>query len=221
MRRVLVTGGTRGIGAAVARAFEAAGAKVAVASRSGGTRGDVGRDAEFIVSAAARKLGGLDVLVNCAGVSDPRGWEVDPDGVTPELWGKVQQTDLWGSFACARAAARRMKRGGAIVNVGSIPALRGDADGLVYAVAKGGVIAMTKSLAVRWAPRIRVNALALGSIETGWVAWLSPRRKAEYLKAIPLRRFGTPEEAAEAVLFLARNPWVTGQTLVLDGGETL
>ncbi len=217
--RVLVTGGTRGIGAAVAAAFEAEGAKVAVSSRKGGIRGDVGKDAERIVATAADRLGGLDVLVNVAGLSDPKAWTGDLEAVTSDLWDRVLKTDLWGTFACARAAARIMKRG-AIVNVGSIPALVGDADGLIYSVAKAGVIGLTKSLAVSLAPRIRVNCVAFGSIATGWVDWLSPAKRKSYAAAIPLRRFGRPEEAAEAVLHLAKNRWTTGQTLVLDGGET-
>jgi 3-oxoacyl-[acyl-carrier protein] reductase len=220
--RVLVTGGTRGIGAAVAAAFERDGAKVAVSSRSGGIRGDVSKGAERIVAAAAKKLGGLDVLVNCAGVSDPKAWTGDLDAVTPELWDRILKTDLWGTFSASRAAARRMTSGGAIVTVGSIPALVGDADGLVYSVAKAGVIGLTKSLAVSLAPRkIRVNCVAFGSIETGWADWLSPKEKKSYASAIPVGRFGRPEEAAEAVLFLAKNTYTTGQTLVLDGGETL
>lgn len=218
--RVLVTGGTGGVGSAIVKAFEAEGARVVASSRSGGIRGSVARDAERIVERAAREMKGLDVLVNCAGVSDPEGWSAGLLGLKPKLWRAVLETDLWGSFACARAAARRMKAG-AIVNVGSIPALVGDVDGLVYSVAKGGVIAMTKTLAARLAPRIRVNCLALGSIETGWVRWLTPRQKKSYVDAIPVGRFGRPEEAAEAALFLAKNTWTTGQTLVLDGGETL
>lgn len=217
--KVLVTGGTGGIGSAVARAFEAEGAKVVVSSRGGGVKGDVATDADKIVSKAAEQLGGLDVLVNCAGVSDPAGWKAGLD-VDPKLWDRVMATDLQGTLACSRAAARVMK-GGAIVNIGSIPALVGDADGLVYTAAKGGVIALSKALAVRLAPKIRVNCLAFGSIDTGWVNWLTPAQKKSYTDAIPLRRFGTPDEAAEAVLFLARNPFVTGQTLILDGGETL
>ena len=219
--RVLVTGGTRGIGAAVAAAFERKDATVAVSSRSGGIRGDISKDAERIVAAAARRLGGLDVLVNCAGVSDPKAWTGDLEAVTPELWDRILKTDLWGTFSAARAAARRMTSGGAIVTVGSIPALVGDADGLVYSVAKAGVIGLTKSLAVSLAPRkIRVNCVAFGSIETGWVDWLTPAQRKAYAAAVPLRRFGRPEEAAEAVLHLATNRWTTGQTLVLDGGET-
>jgi 3-oxoacyl-[acyl-carrier protein] reductase len=232
-KRVLVTGGARGVGAAVARALAAAGARVAVnyrvsrrqaeavARETGGVavRGDVGRHGERVVAEAARALGGLDVLVNNAGASDPRGWTDDLSKMTDELWMRILRTDLLGAFKCARAAARRMRRG-KIINVASIPALVGDREGLVYAAAKAAVIGMTKSLAVLLAPRIQVNCLAFGSLETSWVEWLSPARRAAYRRAIPLGRFGKPEEAAQAAIFLAENDWVTGQTLVVDGGET-
>jgi 3-oxoacyl-[acyl-carrier protein] reductase len=219
----LVTGGTRGIGAAIAAAFRGAGATVVVASRGakgpGTLRGDVSKDAERIVGAVVRKHGRLDVLVNGAGVSDPKAWKARLDDVTPAMWDRILRTDLWGSFACARAAARAMGQGGKIINVASIPALVGDRDGLVYSVAKAGVIGLTKSLAVALAPRIQVNAMAFGSIGTGWTDWLSPRERRAYARAIPLGRFGRPEEAAELALYLAGADWVTGQTLVLDGGE--
>jgi len=219
----LVTGGTRGIGAAIVRAFREAGATAVACSRSakgpGTVRGDVGKDAERIVGEVVRRHGRLDVLVNNAGVSDPAAWKAGLDAVTPAMWDRILRTDLWGTFACARAAARAMRKGGKILNVASIPALVGDRDGLVYSVAKAGVIGLTKSLAVLLAPRIQVNAMAFGSIETGWVDWLAPRERRAYARAIPRGRFGKPEEAAELAVFLARSDWVTGQTLVLDGGE--
>jgi NAD(P)-dependent dehydrogenase (short-subunit alcohol dehydrogenase family) len=231
-KRALVTGGSRGVGAAVARALAAAGARVAVnyrvsrreaqavAREIGGVavRGDVGRRGEAVVAEAARALGGLDLLVNNAGLADPRGWTDDLEKMSDDLWMRVLRADLLGAFKCSRAAARVLRRG-KIVNVASIPALVGDREGLVYAAAKAAVVGMTKSLAVLLAPRIQVNCVAFGSLATSWVEWLPPARRAAYRRAIPLGRFGTPEEAAQAVLFLAENDWVTGQTLVLDGGE--
>jgi len=219
----LVTGGTRGIGLAIATAFREAGASVVVAGRSArgpeAVRGDVARDAEKIVAGAFRKHGRLDVLVNVAGVSAPEAWTDDLDAVTPELWDRVMGTDLLGTFRVARAAARVMKRG-KILTVSSIPALTGEREGIVYSIAKAGVLGMTKSLAMLLAPRIQVNAMAFGSIETGWVEWLPPGARKAYTEAIPLGRFGKPEEAAQLALFLAGNDWVTGQTYVLDGGES-
>ena len=219
----LVTGGTSGIGAAIASGFRAAGAEVVVTSRSargpGAVRGDVSRDAEKIVGGVVKTHGRLDVVVNAAGVSAREAWTDDLDGVTEELWDRVLDTDLRGTFLVARAAARAMRRG-KIITVASIPALTGEREGIVYSIAKAGVLGMTKSLAMRLAPRIQVNAMAFGSIETGWVEWLSPRNRKAYTAAIPLGRFGRPEEAAELALFLAGNDWVTGQTYVLDGGES-
>ncbi len=231
-RVVLVTGAARGIGAAIARAFGRAGARVAVnyrrsrreaeavARECGGAAfgADVAKDARRLVAAVVKRFGRLDVLVNNAGASVPEAWTDDLDAVTGALWDRVVGTDLRGAFECARAAARVMDRG-KIINVASIPALAGEREGILYSIAKAGVLGMTKSLAVLLAPRIQVNAMALGSIETGWVDWLSPREREEYRRAVPLGRFGRPEEVAELALFLAGNDYVTGQTCVLDGGE--
>jgi 3-oxoacyl-[acyl-carrier protein] reductase len=229
---VLVTGASRGLGAAMARAFARAGARVAVNYRAsrreaeavardcGGwaVRGHVGRDADRIVRAVVRRFGRLDVLVNNAGLADPRGWTDDLEEMSDDLWKRVLETDLLGTFKCSRAAARTMTRG-KIINVASIPALAGDRDGLVYASAKAAVVGLTKGLAVLLAPRIQVNCMAFGSMATSWADWLGGRRKRAYLSAIPLHRFGDPQEAAELALFLAANDYVTGQTYVLDGGE--
>lgn len=229
---VLVTGGSRGNGAAIARVFAAAGYEVAVnyrkskadaekvAATFGGVavKGDVGKDADALIGGVVKKLGRLDVLVNNAGASDRAAWTDDLDAVTDEMWDRILDTDLRGTFRCCRAAARVMKKG-KIINVTSIPALTGEREGIVYSIAKAGVLGMTKSLAMLLAPRIQVNCMAFGSIATGWVDWLSPAQKESYASAIPVGRFGRPEEVGELALFLAGNDWVTGQTYVLDGGE--
>jgi 3-oxoacyl-[acyl-carrier protein] reductase len=229
----LVTGGSRGIGAAVARAFADAGAKVAInyrrskseaaetAKAFGGValKGDVGRHADKLIDAVVKKLGGLDILVNNAGHSEKAAWTDDLDAVTDDMWDRVMDTDLRGTFLCSRAAARVMKKG-KIINVTSIPALTGEREGIVYSVAKAGVLGMTKSLAMLLAPRIQVNCMAFGSIETGWVQWLPAPLRKSYESAIPVARFGKPEEVGQLAVFLATNDWVTGQTVVLDGGET-
>ena len=228
----LVTGGSRGIGAAIARAFAAAGARVAinyrrskaeavaVARSFGGlaVKGDVGRHADKLIKEVAAKLGRLDLLVNNAGHSEREAWTGDLDAVTEDMWDRVLDTDLRGTFLCSRAAARVMDRG-KIINVTSIPALTGEREGIVYSVAKAGVLGMTKSLAMLLAPKIQVNCMAFGSIETGWVQWLPAPMKKSYESAIPVGRFGKPEEVGQLALFLATNDWVTGQTYVLDGGE--
>lgn len=230
---VLVTGGSRGNGAAIARVFAAAGYGVAVnyrkskadaekvAATFGGVavKGDVGKDADALIGGVVKKLGRLDVLVNNAGASDRAAWTDDLDAVTDEMWDRILDTDLRGTFRCCRAAARVMTKG-KIINVTSIPALTGEREGIIYSIAKAGVLGMTKSLAMLLAPRIQVNCMALGSIETGWVEWLPPALRKSYASAIPVGRFGRPEEVGELALFLAQNDWVTGQTYVLDGGET-
>ena len=229
----LVTGGSRGIGAAIARGFAAAGARVAInyrrsraeaaetAASFGGVaiKGDVGRRSDALVDEVVKRFGRLDILVNNAGHSERGAWTDDLDAVTDEMWDRVLETDLRGTFKCSRAAARVMKKG-KIINVASIPALTGEREGIVYSIAKAGVVGMTKSLAMLLAPRIQVNCMAFGSIETGWVQWLQPAMRRSYAAAIPVGRFGKPEEVAEVALFLAQNDWVTGQTVVLDGGES-
>jgi 3-oxoacyl-[acyl-carrier protein] reductase len=229
----LVTGGSRGNGAAIARVFAAAGYRVAVNYRKsradaeavaktfGGValKGDVGTDADALIAGVVKRLGRLDVLINNAGASDRTAWTDDLDDVTDEMWDRILETDLRGTFRCCRAAARVMKKG-KIINVTSIPALTGEREGIVYSIAKAGVLGMTKSLAMLLAPRVQVNCMALGSIETGWVEWLPPALRKSYASAIPVGRFGRPEEVGELALFLAGNDWVTGQTYVLDGGET-
>ena len=229
----LVTGGSRGIGAAIARTFADAGAKVAINYRRSKTeavavarsfggvalKGDVGRQADKLIDAAMKQFGRLDILVNNAGHSERAAWTGDLDAVTDDMWDRVMDTDLRGTFLCSRAAARVMKKG-KIVNVTSIPAMTGEREGIVYSIAKAGVLGMTKSLAMLLAPRIQVNCMAFGSIETGWVQWLPPAMRKSYESAIPVGRFGKPEEVGQLALFLATNDWVTGQTYVLDGGET-
>lgn len=219
----LVTGASRGIGAAIAEAFRKAGATAVGVSRSAkgpdSLRGDVAKDAERIVRAVVKKWGRLDILVNNAGASVSEAWTDDLEAVTDDLWKRVMETDLHAAFKLSRAAACVMKRG-KIINVSSIPALTGEREGIVYTIAKAGVLGMTKALAMVLAPRIQVNAMAFGSMETGWVEWLLPGMRKAYEAAIPLGRFGRPEEAAELALFLAGNDAVTGQTYVLDGGES-
>lgn len=229
----LVTGGSRGNGAAIARTFARAGYRVAVNYRKsradaeavaktfGGVavKGDVGKDADALIAGVVRRLGRLDVLVNNAGASDRAAWTDDLDDVTDEMWDRILETDLRGTFRCSRAAARVMTKG-KIINVTSIPALTGEREGIVYSIAKAGVLGMTKSLAMLLAPKIQVNCMALGSIETGWVDWLPPALRKSYAAAIPVGRFGQPDEVGELALFLAGNDWVTGQTYVLDGGES-
>ena len=173
-------------------------------------------------SQVGKELGGLDILVNCAGFSDAQIWRADVQSVDLDMWRNVFAVDAFGTFLCTQGALKIMKRG-SVVNIASTPALAGDTEGLVYASAKGAVMSMTRMMAKMLAPKIRVNCMAFGSIDTGWVNWLDRKRLQSYKDAIPLGRLGKPEEAADLALFLAsdESSFITGQVMVLDGGEVL
>jgi 3-oxoacyl-[acyl-carrier protein] reductase len=243
-KRAVITGSSRGIGAATAKLFASQGATVVVTHRSSGAHidgvvrsisraggkaiavhGDVSDPAsvERIFSTVEHELGGLDILVNYAGLADGSLWGVPLSRTTLDMWKRVFAVDAFGTFLCSKEAAGIMKKGSSIVNVASTPALSGDTEGLVYASAKGAVLSMTRMLAKMLAPKIRVNCMAFGSIKTTWVDWLSPDQRDSYLRAIPLATFGKPEDAANLALFLASDEsrFITGQVIVLDGGETV
>lgn len=239
-RVVLVTGSSSGIGAACAQAFAIRGAKVVVnyrenaagaeavvrGIREGGgeavaVQADV-RDPEAcerLVACTVEIWGRLDVLVNNAGVVDRTDfWQV-----TEERWDEQMDVHVKGPFFLSRAAARVMREGGAIVNIASMRGLLASAASPHYAVSKAAVLMLTKCLAHALAPRIRVNAVAPGYTETRVQAHRSPQERAQISAGIPLGRFATPEEVAEAVVFLASDEaaYITGQTLVLSGGAVM
>ena len=243
-KRALVTGSSQGIGAEIAKLFSKEGATVVVNHRGGkphpegvlssirraGGRGLVVHcdvSAPSSVGAMFReiddRLGGLDILVNAAGLADRSLWNLSLEKTTLDMWKRVFAVDAFGTFLCSQGAAGLMKRGSSIVNVASIPALVGDTEGLVYASAKGAVISMTRMLAKMLAPGIRVNCMAFGSMATTWVDWLGKAQADSYRRAIPLGRFGKPSEAADLALFLAgdESSFITGQVIALDGGEAV
>jgi len=243
-KRALVTGSSQGVGAEIAKLFAKEGATVVVNHRPGGVHEEstldhikraggkalaVHADISDPSSVAAMfdtikdRLGGLDILVNTAGLADSRLWNLSLGKTKLEMWQRVFAVDAFGTFLCTQGAVRLMRRGSSIVNVASTPALVGDTEGLVYASAKGAVISMTRMLAKMLAPKTRVNCMAFGSLETTWVDWLEPRQAESYKAAIPMGRFGKPIEAANLALFLAsdESSFITGQVIVLDGGEAL
>jgi len=243
-KRALVTGSSQGIGAEIARLFAREGATVVINHRSGqkhsepvlnsikrtggrafAVHADVS-DPSSVDSMYAEikgRLGGLDVLVNTAGLADSTLWSLSVDRIKLDMWKRVFAVDAFGTFLCTQGAARLMKRGSSVVNVASTPALVGDTEGLVYASAKGAVVSMTRMLAKMLAPKIRVNCMAFGSFDTTWVDWLDKNQKDSYKQAIPMGRFGRPREAANLALFLAsdESSFITGQVVVADGGEAL
>jgi len=216
----LVTGGTRGIGAAIAERLEADGWKVARLGRtSGDVQADVG-DAAQVKAAfdeVRERFGPILVLVNNAGVRR--------DGLSPQItdedWDTVVTTNLTGAFRLTRRAVRTMIRArfGRIVNIASIVGIKANPGQSNYAAAKAGLIGMTHTVAAEVARRgVTVNAVAPGFIQTDMTEELTE----DWLKLIPARRLGTPEDVAAAVRFLASEDaaYVTGTTLTVDGGLT-
>jgi len=236
----LITGGGRGIGRAIAETFARAGHTVVInysksakdaealsESLSTGSAAVVAEQADVSDPAQARRMidkvasqyGGIDVLVNNAGITR--------DGylmlMSDEDWHEVISTNLTGVFNCCRAVTGHMisQRGGVIVNVASLSGIDGLPGQTNYAAAKGGVISFTRAFSKELAPfGIRVNAVAPGVIETEMTGALSERTKEGLLSAIPLKRFGSPDEVASVVRFLASDDasYITGETICITGG---
>ena len=237
-RVVIVTGAGSGIGAATARRFAAEGATVAVFDRDGGAAVEVAaeigghsyaldiRDAPEVaetVDRVAQTLGHIDVLVNNAGTGDLRPMHTVDD----KLWHRLIDVNLTGTFNATRAVIPYMLEtgGGAIVNNASVSGLAPTRNEAAYSAAKAGVISLTKSGALEYGPTVRVNCVAPGHVRTPMTAvWEQmPDAFAPIAEAIPLGRIGEASEVAEAILFLAsdRASYITGHTLVIDGGVIL
>ena len=230
-KTALVTGGSRGIGRAIALELGRAGASVVVGYRSGKDEAESvaaeigGRAVQADVSDAdaARALvegaGDLDILVNNAGITRDGLLARMPD----EDWRDVIETNLSSLFYTCRAVARPMmkRRGGSIVNVSSIVGVHGNPGQTNYAAAKAGIIGFTKSLARELASRgVRANVVAPGYVTTQLTDVLPDEAKAAMLGATPLGRLGDPEDVAGAVRFLCSDEasFITGEVLLVDGG---
>jgi 3-oxoacyl-[acyl-carrier protein] reductase len=239
----VVTGGSRGIGRAIALALGQAGARVVVTCREQRDaaaevvetlrqRGGDGRVCQFDVAdfeatAAAfadvvAEFGRLDILINNAGVRRDQLLV----RMQPEDWDVVLRTNLVGMFNCSRVAARTMlrQRWGRIIAITSIAGIFGNAGQTNYAASKAGMVGFTKALAKELAPRdITVNAVAPGLIETDMTRSLSEAQRQAFLEHIPSGRFGTPEDVAACVLFLASDAarYITGEVISVSGGLTL
>jgi 3-oxoacyl-[acyl-carrier protein] reductase len=235
----LVTGSTRGIGLAIARALHGAGAQVAIHGRDAaraeavaaelgagtvGVAGDVADPAriEAAVLAAEAALGPITILVNNAGLTRDNLLI----RLTDEDWTTVLDANLRGAFNTMRLLARGMmkRKAGRIINLTSVVGLVGNKGQANYAASKAGLIGLTKAVAREYASRnVLVNCVAPGYIATDMTAALPPEAGAALLSAIPLGRLGQPDEVAGAVLFLASDlaRYITGHVLVVDGGMTM
>jgi 3-oxoacyl-[acyl-carrier protein] reductase len=240
----LVTGGSRGIGRAIALTFaelgchvtfcyrsdQAAAEAVCEAARGAGwsahavraVQADVGQSdqVEALVAGVLAQHGRLDILVNNAG-EFPRRPFVE---ISDAEWERVLRTNLYSAFYCSRAVLPAMMEAkqGAIINMASISGRRGSAYHAHYAAAKGGLLALTRSLAKEAIPNgIRVNAVSPGRIDTDMmVVGYNPNEAERLLRDVPIGRMGTPEEVAEVVVFLASDAsrYLVGETIEINGG---
>lgn len=239
-KTVVVTGGSRGIGAAISSLFASEGFNVIINYNKSETecialcdqlslqgfsckpfKADVSKssEADTLIHFAVQTFGSVDILVNNAGISE---FSLFTD-ITDEQWERMISTNLTGTFNTCRAAAKEMikNHSGTIVNISSMWGLSGASCEVHYSASKAGVIGLTKALAKELGPSgIRVNCIAPGVIKTDMIAMLSSDTMNELRDETPLMRIGEPQDVANAALFLAseKASFITGQVLNVDGG---
>lgn len=241
---LLATGAGRGIGAAVCRHFSTLGYEVLVHYRSSAEsalrlveeiskncralsfQADVSKpdQVEALFRFCKESFGRLDVLVNAASYSSSRGWKVEVEDIDWNEWQKTIEVDLKGTMLCSHAAHPIMKEqvSGAIINFSSSAALYGDVPTYLYTAAKAAIVGITRTLSRAYAPEVRVNCIAPGSVATDWIEkWkLTENDLKEITRETPLKRIAKPEEIAALIAYLAspEGSFITGQTLAVDGG---
>ena len=238
-KNVFITGSTRGIGLAMAHKFASLGSNIVLNGRReideefvsefsdygvqvASISGDVSdsTDAKRMVEEAIEKLGSVDILVNNAGITKDKLMLK----LTEEDFEQVLKVNLVGAFNMTQAVLKPMSkaRQGAVINVSSVVGLIGNVGQANYAASKAGLIGFTKSVAREVAARnVRVNAIAPGMIESDMTDVLSDKVKEATLAQIPMKRFGNTSEVAEVAVFLARQEYLTGQVIAIDGGLTM
>jgi NAD(P)-dependent dehydrogenase (short-subunit alcohol dehydrogenase family) len=238
----IVTGGSRGIGRAIAEVFVREGARVVICGRKQETLDQVAReigpavkpvachvgrldDLKNMIGATEREFGRIDILVNNAGTNLAHGPSLE---MTDEQFDKMVEVNMKSAFRLVRLVAPGMcERGsGSIINVASVSGLRPQTHSLLYSMTKAALIMMTQSYAMELGPKgVRVNAIAPGLIQTSLSEyyWKDEQRSAEVFSRQPIRRIGQPGEISDVALLLAseRSSYVTGQTIVVDGGLLL
>ena len=244
-RTAIVTGGGRGLGAYMAEALSEAGANLVLCSRKkeacdevaaelqgrGGKALSLGCDVsseeevEEVVAAAVERFGGVEILVNNSGIT----WGAPAVEMPAEKFERVLAVNVLGTFLMARAVAKRLierGEGGSIVNIASVAAFKGSRPGSIetagYNASKGAVVSLTRALAGSWGQYgIRVNAIAPGWFPTRMSRGVLDAKGDEFLKGIPLNRFGGPDDIKGIALLLASDAgaYITGETVVVDGGQ--
>jgi ketoreductase RED2 len=234
----LVTGSSSGIGEATARSLAAAGASVVINSSASADAGKAVADSlpkaiyvqasvgelagcQALLDATLAEYGRLDILVNNAGTTEliPHA---DLDAATDEIWDRIIQVNLMGTWHLTRACVPALKASGAgsVINVTSVAGLRPAGSSIPYAVSKAGINHLTRLLANVLGPEIGVNAVAPGLVDTPWTATWAEARERVTARA-PMQRPATPEDVAQVIMGLIGAPFVTGQVVAVDGGMSL
>lgn len=240
-KKMLITGASRGIGAATARVFASYGASIILSYYQSAEKAielanalqnefrvdvypfqaDVSSEADVanLFAFAQEKFSTLDVLVNNAGITI-RG---KIDQISAADWDRVIDVNMKSVFLCSKAALGLMNNSGSIINIGSMRAHTGSRESMHYAASKAGVLALTKCLALELAPGIRVNCVSPGYTSTDLHAAKTESQIQAIEKNIPLQRFATPEDVANVVAFLASDlaAHITGETISVSGGELM
>ncbi len=245
-KTALITGGASGIGFETAQLMARFGVCVAINYLPNDPRGEqavaalinqglkaiaapgdlsVPEEAQAMVIKAVADLGHLDLLVNNAGtpgVVKPIPVK-DLEAVSEEIWQTLLNVNLMSVFRCSKAAAASLAAsGGAIVNTASIAGFGSIASTIAYSASKAAVINLTKNLAHALAPEVRVNAVAPGSVESSWAIEWSDERRESTIAATPLKRYCTPADVAELIVYLGfAGSMITGQTVIIDGGVSI